>query len=240
MRRRSRLKLAIFLVILAALVAFLWGPGTQAFRVAALRQCTGSTGWDDPRIYLESDERPYRFVRWADSVAASLIKRVPASRKAWADRLEGYHKQFHFLFQPPIAGISVAGPLKNGAGSVLARFPRLKRLVIYELTGDAMTEDAWANLCKELRACPYLEHLNLGGVNLSDAAIAELAGHATLRVLSVHMGRLTPACTKALGTIPNLKELYLGKGSNGSKGVVDPKQLPAMSAALPHVRVQLY
>jgi hypothetical protein len=241
MRLRSRLKLAISLVILTALVAFLWNPVTQAFRVAALRQCAGGVGKLDSRLYLESDERPYRFVQWVAPVADGLIKKVPASQKAWADRLEGYHQQFHFLFQPPIEGISVAGPLKDDPGRVLARFPRLKRLVIYEKsTETGMTGDEWAQLCRGLRACPQLAHLNMGGVHLDDAAIAELAGHPTLRSLSVHMGHLTPACTEALGTIPNLKEFYVSKGSNQSKAPVDPKHLATMSAALPHVRVQLY
>lgn len=225
MRHRSKIKLALLFVLFAGLGALLWGPIQQARSVAAVQDSLES--W---HVTFQNEE-PVEWMSYSvDRAAYRLIDRLGLRTP---DRgTEDYHERFRSLLRGPIENIEIYDPvrIRGDLGAALARFPRLRQLRMVD-DGYDVTDADWTKLCRSLRQLPGLEELQLSSSNLTDAAIAPLAGHPRLRIFSFRIHRLTPSSLSTFASLPSLKSLYLGSE-------FDPKETQAFIAALPSVQVE--
>jgi hypothetical protein len=93
--------------------------------------------------------------------------------------------------------------------STLASMPKL-RFLGFENYDAALSERDWIAICVAVRQMTGLDGVVMGGDELSDAALAELAGHPSLRRVVVLGHKLTPACAGSFAAIPGLRSIVLG------------------------------
>jgi hypothetical protein len=121
----------------------------------------------------------------------------------------------------------------------LARFRDLRRVTAWAEDGETHpTESEWTLLCTHLRALPHLEELEIGGWQITDRAIAPLAGHPRLRTLSISAGRLSESSTKTFAALPRLAKLHIGEQLHEGDVWLSPAQQAAMTAALPNIGIE--
>jgi hypothetical protein len=85
---------------------------------------------------------------------------------------------------------------------------------------------------------PDLEELEIGGAWLTNRAIAPLSGHPGLRLLSVGYGRLTPACTATLATMPRLATVRIDHWAPEEEIWLLSANQKSVQTALPAVRIE--
>lgn len=126
---------------------------------------------------------------------------------------------------------------------VVGKCKALRSLSIVDWGGWATpptpSESSWRSLCETLRMLPRLETLHLASEQLTDDALAPLAGHPTLRRFSLErVGMsITPAAAHTFASMPNLKELALGQPSGGTEDVWTEAAIAEFQMALPGVAV---
>jgi hypothetical protein len=149
-------------------------------------------------------------------------------------------ERFYGMFRNPIDFIGIYYPehfRANELGAALARFPHLRKFEIVENEQLGPTEADWTSLCVHLRALPKLEEIELGGYNLTDAALAPLAGHPGLQRIMITFGDITPACTGTFTRIPHLRVISLGT-RYGDAMFFKQGERDAITQALPGVKLE--
>jgi hypothetical protein len=209
--RRSKIKLALMLVVLMMLGAFLWGPVQQARNVAAVQ---------DSLQRLEVNFSESYYAEWLpeslDHKVADVIDFMYADAPGHRGKIvpggmsgpKVYQERFRSLFRGPIEHIEIWDPecFCGDVGAALARFPQLRILALKEDGGD-IPEPQWIQACVGLRRAPKLHELTIGGDWFTDAALAGLAGHPTLSRLIVQCNHLSSGCGATLASMPRLKFL---------------------------------
>lgn len=102
-------------------------------------------------------------------------------------------------------------------------------------------ESSWRSLCEALRTLPRLEELGIGSEELTDAALAPLGGHPTLRKITLERVpmSITPESARIFASMPNLKELTLGEPSRMTEEVWTKEAIVRFRRALPGVVVTI-
>jgi hypothetical protein len=243
--------MVLALVVLAGLILTLWRPVQQMGAVAAVQDSV-DRGWE---ISYGAAWRPESLPEYWDDKVGEWFYELFKDKHGYGSGTGGpkgrnvdhiYHDRFRSLFRRPIEVIKIGYPEGfhgDDLGGALARFPKLRTFEVFENEEDVPKEADWIKLCARLLRLPELETIDLGGNQLTDRAIAELAGHPGLRVVSISNCRLTTACTETFATMPALKELYLDKGLPDDPSKAEPweftqKDRDTVTAALPKVRVE--
>ncbi len=126
--------------------------------------------------------------------------------------------------------------LHGDLGRELQRFPHLKKVSIFENMDGQPSETEWQKLIGWIRQMPDLEELDIGGERLTDAALASIAGHPLLRVLTVDQGRLTRRSLATFQSLPMLRQLSID--DNYQANLVElPLELDDIQIAMPAVSV---
>ncbi|QIF02659.1 hypothetical protein [Roseimicrobium sp. ORNL1] len=127
---------------------------------------------------------------------------------------------------------------RNELGAALLRFPELKKLTLHE---NSPHSGDYKLLCESIRRLPKLEELELGGDQLSDDAIASLAGHPKLKKLNVsRSGFLTPDVLRTLKSLPKLNELHVEQIYGAAeKAWKSPAVHAGFREQLPGVKIEL-
>jgi hypothetical protein len=126
---------------------------------------------------------------------------------------------------------------------IIERCRALRSVTILDWGGGAVPptppESSWRSLCEALRTLPRLETLGIGSEQLTDDALAPLAGHPTLRKISMERVSIsiTPDAARIFASMPNLKELSLGEPSRGTEEIWTKDAMARFRAALPGVKV---
>jgi len=153
-----------------------------------------------------------------------------------------YHERFRCLFRGPIETINIGYPEKfrgDTLGAALARFPKLRFFAVVELEDTGLAESEWTLLCMRLRVLPQLEEIELAGPTLTNAAVAPLAGHPNLRVVTILDGRLSPGCIETFSTMPKLTTLHIeGQRYDGDTWLT-PDEEAMMRGRLPSVTLEV-
>lgn len=215
--RRSRIKLAFSLVALAFIAILLWKPIKQARDVAAVQESL-DRAWE---ITFESGSRPTRMPEFLDKAASEVTSWIFAETGGYngstpargRNRDDIHLERFRGLFRGPIEFVGIYYPEGfhgDELGAALARFEYLRRLAIFENEDSVPTEADWTTLCARLRTLPHLEEIELGGAQITDAALSRLAGHPGLRVVEISYSRVTPKVGAVFATMPHLLELRFG------------------------------
>jgi hypothetical protein len=216
----------------------------QALKVADLIavQNTVRRDWEVNYGFYTGPEKPACLPAFIDSAAQGYCERVFAGTRGsdgtgmhpphTRNRDIVYQARFQAFFRGPIREISVYDfeGFDGDLGAALLRMSSLRRVELYSTEG---TESEWALVCTRLRALPHLEELEIGGRQLTDGAIAPLAGHPRLRRLIINEGPLTVASTRTFTSLPHLNYLVLGEIFTE----LSPEEKAAMSAALPKVQI---
>ena len=234
-RRSRRLALAIVLVLLAALVAVLRHPVQRAWAVGALQRGVHYSH----TVYVNLGDRPAALPAWLDDAAHRLF--VKTAVKSMIPSTQANLTRFRSFFSGPIERICLQGPFTDDPVALLTGFPHLRQLTVYELEtlapDSVSTESAWARVCTAAHACPRLEVLALFGDQFTDASLAPLAGHPTLREIGYGGSTLTPACVATLAKLPKLTELHINNGVDPGSPAISSDDIPAMQSALPGVKI---
>jgi hypothetical protein len=230
MRRYAYMSLFCFVVLLA-LAVLLWRPVRQALAVAEVQRCAG------PGARVSFHSRDFTGAK------GTLPSRLPASvdsafkevltkhLKISPGKMAVYEQRFFSLFSDSIESITLGLPESDALGAALERFPQLRSVRIAE--GRPAIRGDWAKLCAGLRQCRRLEEVHLSGPNLTDSAIAPLAGHPTLQSVDLG-GHLTPASIETFRSMPALTELtFFSVGHH----LLEAERI-AIKVALPSVKVQ--
>lgn len=198
--------------------------------VAAVQNSLGRA-WE---IQFGPEPRP-RMMPWiVDEAAQGVLGKLFGGTRGTTNRDLIYVDRFRSLFCGPIREVDIyeSRHLQGDLGAVLQRFPSLRR---FSLAGnvDTPTEAEWMVLCGRIRLLPDLEELVIDGNQVSDAAIAPLAGHPGLRKVAITSAVLTPDGVKTLATLPRLSELSIEKW-----GGYSPQEKKAIMDALPRVKIE--
>ena len=234
--RRSRIKLALILIFLAALGLLLWQPIQQARAVAAVQDSL-DRAWE---ITFGDQDKPIALPDWLDDKTSEVLTRI--FRYDPDNRYSIHRARFRSLFRGPIEFIGIYYPenIRGDLGATLRRFPHLRRFTFFENEDDFPTEADMTLLCTRLRSLPKLEEIELGGGQLTDAALAQLAGHPGLRTVEISFSQLTPACAATFATMPRLTSLIIGQVIPANPGPLElsEKDKDAIRTALPHVKIE--
>jgi len=103
-------------------------------------------------------------------------------------------------------------PLSDDRARCLAGLPLVR--VMFNAVTPAFTGAGM----RTFAAAP-LRSLHLGGDTLDDASIAPLAGHPTLADLELGGARVTAAGARTLGSLPELRRLYIPSSALDDRGV---------------------
>lgn len=244
-RRRLKITTAVLLTVLAILGVLLWRPIQQARNVAAVQNSV-QRDWE---IDFGSQSTPPAMPRSLDSAAESLLgnlfKKVHGYNTGMSSHTQNreyiYQERFRGLFRDPIEfiGIYYAEDITDDLGAALWRFPQLRRFIYDDNEDPLPAEATWIRLCTWIRAMPKLDQIELGGGQLTDAAIAPLAGHPGLRKISINYGHLSWRCVATFATMPNLKKLYIEPQITGDNVGFSYSEIDAIMTALPNVDVDL-
>jgi hypothetical protein len=187
--------------------------------------------------FVDSAAKKWFDWRYADSFGYDGYEPVKTRNRA-----DVYHERFRCLFRGPIEEIIIGYPEKfrgDALGAALARFPRLRYFCVEELDEKGLTESDWTLLCRRLRDLPQLEEVELGGPTLTNAALAPLAGHPKLRIVTIQDGRFTHECARTFSAIPHLTKLSIeGQSSEGNTWLA-PDDEKTMRARLPGVFLEV-
>lgn len=126
--------------------------------------------------------------------------------------------------------------LRGDLGKELQRFPHLKKVSIYDNMDGQPSESEWQRLLGWIRQMPDLEELDIGGDRLTDAALASLAGHPRLRMLTVDYSRLTKRSLATFQSLHGLRQLSISDNYQPNF-VLLPLELDDIQGALPAVSV---
>jgi hypothetical protein len=223
--RRSRIMLALVLVALAALGLFAWRPVQQVWALAALQACI------EGGVAPEMESRSLRF---PDAIDRSITKAIE-QRAAGSGRERDHVRLYHALFAEPIDKINLYAHAFHGdPGVALARFPRLSYLYIYMGRRETPTEEELTQLCRALRGMPQLQSIVFWGDAVTNVSLAPLAGHPTLRELTICKGPFTAEVTQTLRSLPSLD--YLGLDSK----TLTADDIKSITTALPSVKIKVY
>ena len=244
-KRKTRL----CLLVLAAIGLLLFRPIKKVLAVAAVQNAV-QCDWEVEFVDASGipNRKPAMLPQWIDLIAEdlfSLMCVVPSDKIATQSpntfnfpsvHLERFRAPFHDSIQE--IRIRSFEAFSGDLGSEFARFPDLRRVIVEEPGGYLPTESEWTHLCARLRELPHLEEIELGGMWVTDAAIAPLAGHPNLRSIYIKYGRLTDGCTKTFASIPHLSKLKIGFQSDEEGETLSRQIKAAIRAALPAVEVE--
>ena len=202
--RISRIILALIAVSIIALGLLAWTPIRRVMNMRALEQAAPaafvefSTVGESRHDYTEFEER--------------IIDKIGM-------------RTYRLWFGGAIESIAINGAtsLNGDVGGVLVRFPKLVSFSINMGDHATANEVDWTRLCQGLRSCPRLADLTIYDCEmLTDDALAQLADHPALEVLSVKNHGLTPAFVATLATMPALTSLFLSdNGSDKSRAFTE-------------------
>jgi hypothetical protein len=236
--------------LVTGLGLLLWVPVKTMIDVSAVQNAV-QRDWEISFGYGNGTGKPAILSDEIDSAAESFLERIFANTRGYEagthvtktrNRDTVYHERFRALFRGSIEEIHIYyfEAFRGDLGAVLARFPKLRRLTVFENDPDLPTELEWTALCARFREFSNLEEVELGGDLLTDAAIAPLAGHPQLRSVTITCGRLTDGCAKTFASMPRLSKLHIeGQTYDGDIWVSEERKA-AMRAALPSATVELH
>jgi hypothetical protein len=122
--------------------------------------------------------------------------------------------------------------------STVAALPNLDELSFEHVT--VATEADWIQYCAGIRKLPRLHRLLISGYQLTDTALAQLAGHPTLRVVTIVNHDLTAACATTLVTLPSLQSVTFGARKPATRPTMSDAERKAITTALPKtVRLEI-
>jgi hypothetical protein len=218
--RRSRIVLAFVLVAGVAAALLLWRPLKHELDMGAVRAAltngAASATHTDPSPFVLNLER---------RALSALSRYVPDTADQF--RYLGWSRH---LTQGPVVHITLSTDrIDDRLGPALARFSDLRSIAIM---GAVLTEEDWTRVSAMLRKLPRLEKVGFKGVQVTDRAIAPLAGHAAVQELSFSSTSVTVASVPTLVTLPSLTELYMSYP-------IYPVDLTALHKALPSLKVEV-
>jgi len=219
MRRKYLIKAAILLSL--ALLVFFWVRITWAAGV--IKRVKGC-------VY-RPDEMAFTFQSQPGDLRVKAAAYIP-------DFDVFYDELLPLLFKPVTEfEIFYFEGFYGDLGAELAQFKHLRRLAVCENLAEYPTEPEWKQFCTHLRTLDHLEELQIGGQNLSDAALQPLSGHAALKRLRISMGPgITPGIVECVRTMPSLEELVFEQPS-AVRAWYEPGTQERFKAALPRVKV---
>ena len=189
--RSPKPKTWFWLFAIAAAALFLWSCIERVTSVAAVQnslerawEIDFNAGGCPASLPTVIDDKVYDF----------LFDRFPDKNGELLNRDIIWHERFRALFRGPIRDIKIYEPdaFRGDLGVALARFPELQRVSVDGSVGENYpTEANWTLLCTRLRSMTQLKEVELGGTWVTDAAIAPLAGHPSLRIILINNGQLT-------------------------------------------------
>jgi hypothetical protein len=211
-------------------------------------QSTVQRDWEISFGYSTGPDKPALLPARLDSAADDFFYRIlghtrvdDGSQTAHTrNRDVIYRERFRAFFRGPIQDVHIYDfeAFQGDLGAALARFPDLRRFTAWAVDSDIHpTEAEWTQLCTHLRALPNLEEVEIGGIQLTDRAIAPLAGHPQLRRLSIVAGRLSPSSAATFATLPRLIKLQLGEQAHEGDAWLSAAEQAAMTATLPHTEI---
>lgn len=240
--RLPKPKTWFWLFSIATVALVLWSCIERVASVAAVQdslerawEIDFNTGGCPASLPASIDDRLYNF----------LFDRLPDKegdgRERYLNRNIIWHERLRALFRGPMRAISIYDPeaFRGDLGAALARFPELQRVSVDGSEGEKYpTEAEWMLLCTRLQSLPQLKEIVLGGTWVTDEAIAPLAHHPNLRIISINIGQLTVGSLKTFQTIPRLTKLHIEDLHGDAKPSLSPEDQKAMNTALPTVTIE--
>ena len=154
--------------------------------------------------------------------------------------LEGFYLNARELSDAMLAPLA-GHPRLNRVGlegdritpACLQRLEAMPKLTILALDRISASEDEWMQYTAGIRKLPQLVILMLSGDHLTDAALAQLAGHPALGNITVFNHRLTPQSITTFARMPGLHVVQIG----GPSPAFAKEDIAALRAALPSATV---
>lgn len=215
---------AIGLVLLLSVSPLMY----RWYAVAQLQRSV-ERGWE---VYVHDTPGSYTTPDWIAFPTSRIIEWATTNRK---DNLgDILYQRTLSLFEGPIREIEIIDPhaFHGDPGSALLRFPRVEHVVFYQSDPTLPAEAEYQRFCQGLRQLPKLERLDLTGGELTDEAIAPLAGHPAVRELTLGKGSITPEAADTLVTMPKLETVVMHADHWSTQ------QRSEFSARLPKVKVR--
>jgi hypothetical protein len=227
--------LALVLLALLFMAVFAWSPVQRVLAMAVLRRSVdgGEMNFDEyvglkvpPAVV---DKKITAILNWTFSKTHGYTGK---------SAVKVYHAAYGDIFRAPIQKIEVVDPrrINGNPGRVLPWFPQLNRFILSD-SGNHLSEAEWTEICTGLRASERLEQLQIGGGNLTDAALAALANHPRLRVLTIDENHVTSGCGTTFSSMPRLKTLVIRQSQRGNCPPLTWPEKDSIVAALPGVDV---
>jgi len=232
--KSAKIWVGAFLLLMATL--FAWVEVQRWYDVAAVQDVV-ERNWE---ITFGAEQRPALLPESIDTAIYKYLVGKYDHESGEGPRhteLQGYilHERFCALFRRPIQNIEIHYPegVRGDVGAALQRFPGLRSVTLEEF--NDMPEANFKVLCAKLRRLSDLEELTLLGVPMTDAALAEFAGHPRLRSMTTSGGHFTAECAKTFASLPSLRRLELVTYDADGHVGLPPEIDNAIRAALPNV-----
>jgi hypothetical protein len=235
---------------LILILSFIFLGPVQRVRDLAAVQGAVQRDWEISFGYSKGPDKPAFLPACLDSAAHDYIDRIlghthgydgsqPAKTR---NRDIVYYDRFRSFFRGSIQDVHVYDfeEFHGDLGAALSRLRDLRRFTAWAEDSETLpTEAEWTLLCTHLRALPHLEEIEIGGWQITNRAIAPLAGHPRLRSLSIIAGRLSPSSTTTFATLPRLTKLHVGEQLHEGEAWFSAAQQAAITAALPHTEIEI-
>jgi hypothetical protein len=245
--RRLKPKHWVRIIVLGIIALLISVPLQRVLDIAAVQNSV-QRDWE-MSFNTEEGEQPPMLPSFLDSWADSLFKRIfkdtvgangtePAQTR---NRHIIYQERFRSLFRGPIRDFRIYEfqEFHGDLGAELARFKNLRRVMVENNDySNLPTQSKWTQLSTHLRTLPHLEEVTLGGVSVTDASIAPLAGHPELQTIEISSGHLTLGSTKTFASMPSLSKLVIGKHVMYREVWIRPENQAELRAALPAVSIE--
>ncbi|RBP46182.1 hypothetical protein DES53_102568 [Roseimicrobium gellanilyticum] len=164
----------------------------------------------DPEFYA-----PRWMPRSMDRGIAYLVEKVSA------DEAKAYHLKNRLRLtlgaEIPTIRLTAVKSIRPEFGDAMRQFSNATSVVVWFSTkADKLTETDATQVCKVLRDMPSLEHLDLAGIQFTDAAIAPLANHPKLADLWLPARHVTRTSISTFSSMPSLRTLLLMTGTGNT------------------------
>jgi hypothetical protein len=244
--RRLKPKHWVRIIVLGIIALLIWVPVQRVLDIAAVQnsvQRDWEMSFNSPN--MKPDMLPSFLDSWADSLFKRIFKDTVGANGTEPAQTRNrdiiYQERFRSLFRGPIRDFRIYEFLEfhGDLGSELARFQNLRRVMVENNDySNLPTESEWTLLCTRLRTLPHLEEVTLGGVSVTDAAIAPLAGHPELQTIEISSGHLTLESNKTFASMPRLSKLVIGRHVMYREVWLRPENQAMQRAALPAVSIE--
>ncbi len=231
-----RLKVWLLSFLAVVLIFVVLGPVQHVLSLAAIQNAV-QRDWEISFGWSTGSDKPAFLPAWLDEAADDFFTRILGYTHGDTNRDIVYRERFRAFFRGPIedAHIYDFEGFRGDLGAALTRLPRLRRVTAYSMR-EADSESEWTQLCTHLRTLPQLEELDIGGHQLTDRAVAPLAGAPQLRILRINCDPLTPSSARTFASMPRLMELRL-ESQKFAGSAWPPEEEAAWTAALPKVHI---